>query len=347
MIKTNLPLISVGIPVYNGENYIRESVDSVLRQTESNFELVVVDNCSTDNTLEILATYNDSRIRVVKNPSNLGSTYNYNRCAELALGEYFVILPHDDILLPTMLETFSKALSSDPHIGLAYSSYYVINENGKQTDLRIVAPEDKIMSGEDAVKECIIYGCPIQSAMVRTKLFSYDKNQTVWGDVDLWCRIFLAGNKAAYFKTPQNCVRAHSEQGQRVYAKRDKRSDKILSDHLGFMPNEAFIRNNTYHLLTFKHFQTLFNRIPINSDLQKLRPLSIKWIFGAQIKDLIISLKRGKWADVKQDINLIIDLFRWAGFFKAIPVSLSMLSVFIWRRVKHLSKLKTILFTGK
>lgn len=335
MIKSKIPLISVGIPVFNGENYIRESVDSVLRQTENNFELIVVDNCSTDNTLKILASYSDPRIRVVKNDSNLGSTLNFIRCAELAQGEYFVLLPHDDILMPTMLETFSKALSLDPEIGLAYSSYYVINENGKQTDLRIATLQDKILSAEEAIKECIIYGCLIQCAMVRTKLFTFDKNQTIWGDMDLWCRIFLAGNKAAYFKTPQNCVRVHAKQGQRIYAQRDKCSDKILSDHLGYTPSEAFLRNNTYHLLTFKHFQTLFKRIPINSDLQKLRPLSVKWIFGAQVKDLIISLKQGNWKDVKQDINLIIELFRWAGFFKSIPVLLSMLLGKIKRYIKR------------
>ncbi len=328
MTISEVPLISVCIPVFNGENYIRESINSVLRQTEKNFELIVVDNCSTDRTLEIVDSFNDSRIKVVKNAFNLGSTRNFNRCIELSQGEYFVLLPHDDLLLPTALKTFSGALIADPQIGLAYSSYYIINENGEQTHFRMVAPEDKIMSGEEAVKECIIHGSPVQCAMVRTKLFSYlgsfDTNITIWSDVDLWCRIFLDGNKAAYFRTPQNSVRAHPGQGQRAFMKRDEYSIGILSDHLGYTPNPVFIRNNTYYSLTFKHVQTLFNRIPTSSGLHKLRPLSAKWILGPQIKDLIISLILGNWANVKQDLDLLAKIVRWAGVFRMIPILLSM-----------------------
>ncbi len=67
MTGSEVPLISICIPVFNGEKYVRECIDSALRQTEKNFELIVVDNCSTDHTLEILATYNDPRINVFKN----------------------------------------------------------------------------------------------------------------------------------------------------------------------------------------------------------------------------------------------------------------------------------------
>lgn len=340
MTISKVPLISVCIPVFNGEKYISESIDSVLRQTEKNFELLVVDNCSTDRTLEIVDSFNDSRIKVVKNAFNLGSTRNFNRCIELARGEYFVLLPHDDILMPTMLDTFSKALVADPGIGLAYSSYYIINENGERINFRMVNPEDKIMSSKEAIKEFIIHGNPVQCAMVRRKLFSYlgsfDTSFTPWCDVDLWCRIFFDGNKAAYFRTPQNCVRVHPEQGQRAFMMRDKNSIRILSDHLGQTLNPTLIKNDTYHTLTFKHIQRLFNKIPIDSDLQKLRPLSAKWILGSQIKDLIISLIQGNWVNVKQDMNLIIKFVRWAGFFRTIPVLLSMSLELIKRFRKRL-----------
>ena len=116
MNRSEFPLISVCIPVFNGEKYIKESIDSVLIQTEKNFELLIVDNCSTDSTLEIVASYNDPRINVFKNTTNLGSLRNFNRCIELSRGEYFIILPHDDILMPTMLETFCKPLIADPKI---------------------------------------------------------------------------------------------------------------------------------------------------------------------------------------------------------------------------------------
>ena len=340
MTISEAPLISVCVPVFNGENYIRESIDSVLNQTEKNFELIVIDNCSTDHTVEIVASYKDPRINIFENTSNIGSIRNFNRCIELSRGEYFVLLPHDDILMPTMLETFSKSLSADSKIGLAYSSYYVIDANGKKTSFRLVAREDKIMSGEEAVKECIIHGSPVQCAMVRTKLFShlgsFDENLSIWCDVDLWCRLFFDGNKAAYFRTPQNCLRVHPQQGQRAFTKRDKRSIELRSDHTGDTVNQAFIKNNSSQLLAFEFVQTLFNRIPIDSDLQKLRPKSAKLILVSLIKDLIISLVSFNWTDVKHDMKLFARVVGWTGVFRTILVLLSLPVELIKRFTKRL-----------
>ena len=346
MTIAEVPLISVCIPVFNGENYIRECIDSVLRQTEGNFELIVADNCSTDRTLEIVGSFRDPRIRVVRSESNIGSINNFNKCIQLSKGKYFILLPHDDILLPTALYTFSRPLIEDSKIGLAYSSYYTIDAAGKRIGFRMIASDDRVLSGEEAIGECIIHGSPIQCAMVRAKLFSrlgsFDKDLFVWCDVDLWCRIFLDGNKAAYFKTPQNCVRIHPEQGQRAFLKRDKDNVRILSDHLGELGDSVLIKNDSYHTLVFKNIQKLFNKIPADSDLQKLRPLSSRWIVGAQVKDLLISLKLGNWASVRQDIGLIVKFFKWAGFFRTIPVLLSMPLEMIIRSGKNLISQKSL-----
>ena len=160
----------------------------------------------------------------------------------------------------------------------------------------MVVSEDKIMSSEEAIREFILHGNPVQCAMVRKKLFYsvgvFDPELIIWSDADLWCRIFINGNKAAYFKTPQNCVRAHAEQGQRAFIKRDEHSIRVLSDHLGRVPDQSFIRNNTYYQLTFQHIQRLFSRIPVSSDLQNLRPLSAQWIFVPQINHLIYEHKK-------------------------------------------------------
>lgn len=343
MVRLEVPLISVCIPVFNGENYIRESINSVLRQTERHFELIVVDNCSTDHTLEIVASYNDPRINVFKNASNIGSISNFNRCIELANGEYFVLLPHDDILMPTMLEIFSKPLIADHEIGLAYSSYYTLNEKGERINFRMVSSEDKIMSSAEAIREFIIHGTPVQSAMVRKKLFShlgsFDDSFILMCDVDMWCRIVLDGNKAAYFKTPQNCFRVYPEQGQRAFTKPDEHSFETLADHLGHTPTLDFIKNNTYHSLTFKYLQTLFNRIPTSSDLQKLRASSANvWIFRSLVKHLMFSLIRRNWTDVKQDMDLFGKVARWAGVFRTISVLLNMpFELIKWLRRRKLS----------
>jgi glycosyltransferase involved in cell wall biosynthesis len=331
MVRPVLPLISVCIPVFNGENYISECIDSVLSQTEKNFELIIADNCSTDNTLEIVAAYSDQRIKVFKNDSNLGSISNFNRCIELAKGEFFILLPHDDILLPSALKTFRGPFLTDPKIGIAYSSYYIINKNGERITLRTVTQEDKIMNSEESIREFILYGNPIQCAMVRKELFShiglFSYDLFVMCDIDMWSRIILDGNKAACFSTPQNCLRVYSDSGQQALLKPDKRSLGTLTNHLGYTPNPDFIRKNNYSFFVFEYLQKLFNRIPTDSDLQKLRPLSVnEWILESLIKHLFISLLRANWINAKQDTNLLARIVRWAGISGMIPVMIPVLA---------------------
>ena len=97
MSKQQLSLISVCIPVFNGEEYILDCINSVLEQNFTNYELLIVDNCSTDGTSNIVNNINDERIRYIKNEENIGSIRNFNKCIKEAQGEYFLLLPHDDL----------------------------------------------------------------------------------------------------------------------------------------------------------------------------------------------------------------------------------------------------------
>src|SRR4051794_32697132 len=95
------PVVSVCIRVFNGQDYVGVCIDYALGQTFPDFELLVVDNCSDDRTPEIVRSYHDQRIRYIRNDRNLGMGGNFNRCLELARGKYIVIIPHDDLILPT------------------------------------------------------------------------------------------------------------------------------------------------------------------------------------------------------------------------------------------------------
>ena len=105
------PLVTVCIPTYNGQAFLRECMDSVLSQTFTDFEIVVVDDHSSDSTVEILEEYRtrDPRIRVSKNPRNLGLVGNWNRCVELAHGEWIKFVFQDDLVSPTCLEKLVSA----------------------------------------------------------------------------------------------------------------------------------------------------------------------------------------------------------------------------------------------
>jgi glycosyltransferase involved in cell wall biosynthesis len=127
------PRVSIGIPVYNGENYLEETLDSILAQTFTDFELIISDNASTDRTEEICRAYaaRDPRIRYYRNEKNVGAAANYNRTLELARGEYFRWNGHDDLIAPTYLERCVEALDRDPSTVLAYPLTKQIDGQGK------------------------------------------------------------------------------------------------------------------------------------------------------------------------------------------------------------------------
>ena len=105
-VKTaDRPRVSIGLPVYNGENFLEFALDSILGQTFQDFELIISDNASTDATESICRRYaaKDSRIRYYRNPNNQGAAQNYNRVFALARGEYFKWAAHDDVCKPNYL----------------------------------------------------------------------------------------------------------------------------------------------------------------------------------------------------------------------------------------------------
>ncbi len=127
------PRLSIGLPVYNGENYLRDALDSFLTQTFEDFEVIISDNASTDKTQEICEEYaaKDQRIRYERQAQNQGAASNYNRTFELARGELFKWAAHDDICLPTFLEKCIEALDqAGPNTVLAYTAATTIDPDG-------------------------------------------------------------------------------------------------------------------------------------------------------------------------------------------------------------------------
>ena len=98
------PMVSVCIPTYRGASVLADTINSVLSQTYPHFELVIVNDNSPDNTDDIVASYNDPRIRYARNETNLGPQENWNKCLELAQGKYFKLLPDDGLLEADRLE---------------------------------------------------------------------------------------------------------------------------------------------------------------------------------------------------------------------------------------------------
>jgi len=129
-----IPKISVVMAVYNEEKFLEESVDSILNQTFKDWELVIVNDCSTDNSLNIIKSYmkKDKRIRLVNNKKNGGCPDSRNDGLKISKGEYIAILDGDDVSHPKRLEKEVNYLEKNPHIFLVGSSAVYINEEGKE-----------------------------------------------------------------------------------------------------------------------------------------------------------------------------------------------------------------------
>jgi glycosyltransferase involved in cell wall biosynthesis len=128
-----VPRLTLGLPTYNGEPFLAESLDALLAQTFTDFELIISDNGSTDRTAEIAGKYEakDSRVRYVRHPENRGSTFNHNFVAEQTRGEFFKWVSDDDLYAPDLLQRCIEALDSRPEIVLAHAWTAFIDPNGE------------------------------------------------------------------------------------------------------------------------------------------------------------------------------------------------------------------------
>lgn len=130
---TSIPRVSVGIPVFNGEPFVRATLDSVLGQTFEDLEIVISDNASTDGTESICREYarKDPRIRYVRNRENIGLAKNFRRVVELATAEYFKLANADDLCGPDLVSQCVRVLDGDPTTVLCYGKTTLIDAEGR------------------------------------------------------------------------------------------------------------------------------------------------------------------------------------------------------------------------
>jgi glycosyltransferase involved in cell wall biosynthesis len=145
--QTSAPAVSIGLPVYNGEQFIRAALDSVLNQTFSDFELIIADNASNDSTREICREYmeGDSRIKYIRHGKNYGGDWNFRFVSQQATGRFFTWLAHDDTLEPQFLERTVQYMLQNPRMVIAAVDFAIIDENGMKFR------EDKLEDTRDSL----------------------------------------------------------------------------------------------------------------------------------------------------------------------------------------------------
>jgi len=149
-MKLRTPIVSVFIPTRNRAHMLWDSIDSVLRQTFEDFELIISDNASADATESVVRSFDDSRIRYVRNDHDIGLRENWNRCFALAKGEYIAAFPDDDVMLPENLARKVDVLSSSPGVGLVHSKFDIMDVDGQ-----ILRRNAHLGPGPDRTTDCL------------------------------------------------------------------------------------------------------------------------------------------------------------------------------------------------
>jgi len=309
-MHNNYPLVSVCIPVFNGENFILEAVQSVLMQKYDNFELIVIDNCSTDSTSSILQKINDSRVKLIKNERNIGALKNFAKCVDVAQGEYFVLLPHDDYLLPGFIEKYVNKLEND-NVGMVYSAVRIVKADRSIILDRITYSTNKRFTSSEAIEELFVKFNPIQLTMVRTsivrKVGNFDPTFNLFIDVHLWLKVMLDGWGVYYYSTPCSCHRSHESQGQNAFLNLNL---DILSDHWGKKLQRDFWKSNSYNYSFLKLMKFALNKIDgIGVKKRTISECLLKIFVRSHLRFMFLSLYRMNLSLFFQEVSLFKVLF--------------------------------------
>lgn len=202
------PLVSILLPVYNGSRYIRETINSLLNQTYYDFELIIVDDCSTDNTAEIVASFTDERIVYRRNEKNRRIVYTLNRALDISKGSYCARIDADDIALPTRLEEQVNFLENRREYAMVDTVQDCINEKGERIDRYNSNVTDEAEIVQTMPKtNCL--GHP--SVMIRSEVLKkYRYRNIVYEDYDLWLRMLNDGLRIYKMEKPLTLFRVHS-----------------------------------------------------------------------------------------------------------------------------------------
>lgn len=247
------PKITILMPVYNGEKYLREAMDSILNQTFSDFEFLIIDGGSMDKSLNIIKSYNDSRIKIIAHKHNKQLIATLNEGIDLAKGKYIARMDCDDVSLPERLEKQVAFMDSHQNVGACGTWAIIIDKDGKETGKYIKAFGEKIIL-EYWKPSPIIH----PSSMIRTSSLGklrYSEKYIHAEDYGLWSEM---SKERMLDNLPEFliCYRIHNENTTNKKRQEQLESSyKIFKEY--FSPNLSFelflsLINESYRINPFK-----------------------------------------------------------------------------------------------
>ena len=192
------PLVSICIPSFNNEKSISHTIDSILNQTYENIEIILIDNCSTDNTFNVMQKYLDKNIKIYRNDKNIGVVGNWNKCIEYATGEYVCIFHADDIYSPYIIEIQVKAFDETQDIAAVFTTSYIMDDKQAiigEINLPKINVKQIKYDFDSLFNDILSHGnylvCP--SAMVKKEVYEnigkFTDEYASCLDTDMWFRI--------------------------------------------------------------------------------------------------------------------------------------------------------------
>lgn len=224
------PKISILMPCYNNAPYVAEAIESMLNQTFTDFELIVLDDCSSDNSEEVIKSFTDKRIVYHRNEQNTGLANNLNIGLQMARGKLIARMDGDDISLPERLQTQVDFLEAHPDIDLCSCGMEMFGKDNKVW-LREPDPED--------VKITMLFYSPILHASAMWHREAFDRHGLIYRqeafpaeDYDLWARAVANGCRLANIPQVLYRYRIHGEQVTKTDDRAKLRNGQIQTEYL-------------------------------------------------------------------------------------------------------------------
>jgi glycosyltransferase involved in cell wall biosynthesis len=300
-------LISVALPNYNGGEYLRLAIESILKQTYRNFELIVVDDCSTDNSLEIIDSFNDKRIRTIILKSNGGIVNALNTAISEAKGEYIARMDSDDVSHPLRFEKCINKLNENIDIGVVGSWMETFGDENKIW---------KYHSSDEALKKELLFGSPMShpASMFRSNILKKEeiKYESTFPHMEDYLFFYKLSKVTKFCNIPEVLYSYRLHQTNITGVNRSTFKERlikiqtfILNDSLAYSPSKEFSENL---------FQ-ISSGVIINENTKALLNWSIEFkvLMGNEINSL--SIFHAKWEKM---LFKLIEISPIKGFLLAI-----------------------------
>lgn len=265
------PLVSIIMPVFNTELYVKEAIESILQQTHANFELLIFNDGSTDNSKKIISSIKDSRIRFFDHADNQGYLPHLNNGLQLAQGKYIARMDSDDISQPARLEKQVNFLEQNPDLDIIGSSIWLFSVNKKKIAIWTYPKEEGEFKARLMSNTCFAH----PSILFRRKLvdesrYYYDQEFYPAEDYELWTRLKLQQVKFYCLEEPLLKYRISANQIGNNPVQRIK-ADKIRRKYIEtLIPADKALCNWLVELFEMKESDSLRDRDELKEQLQKV-----------------------------------------------------------------------------